>query len=233
VDAEVLLRVAVRPPPDLAEEVGVRERATRVGREHAQQLPLRRREVHGAAAARDGAAGEVDHQIAGLDARLPGRCAPQAGAAELGAYARAELDRAEGLRHVVVGARVEQHGLLLVGVTRREHEHRRRRPGADVAADLRAGHVGEPEIEDDQVRTFGGREVRPLAARRRLENPRAVRLERAADDAAICGSSSMTRTVLGGCMRQISLAAPGPELGETSARPLAATSMRLVRVQAV
>src|SRR5450759_519771 len=63
VDAEVLLRVARRRAPHRAEELRVRERLARMRDEHAQQIPLRRCEVHLDARALHRAPREIDHEV--------------------------------------------------------------------------------------------------------------------------------------------------------------------------
>ena len=52
VDAEILLRIAVRRAPDRVEELTVRHRASGVGHQRLQQAPLGGREVHGGTVAR-------------------------------------------------------------------------------------------------------------------------------------------------------------------------------------
>ena len=68
-----------------------------------------------------------------------------------------ELAHAEGLGHVVVGAAVEGGDLAVLGPVGRQHDDGHGAPLPDAAADLEAVHVGQAEVEDDDVgRPHGG-----------------------------------------------------------------------------
>ena len=70
------------------------------------------------------------------------------------ARSRASTRRSDRLRHVVVGAGVQRRDLLVLVADRREDDHRRRAPGAQLAAHLGAGSVREMR---SRITAAGGR----------------------------------------------------------------------------
>ena len=59
---------------------------------------------------------------------------------------------AEGLRDVVVGAHLQAADLVHFGVTGAEHDHGHVGEFADLLADLEAVHIGQDDVEEDEVR---------------------------------------------------------------------------------
>ena len=67
------------------------------------------------------------------------------------AHARQQFGHAERLDHVIVGAEFEQMHLLRFGGAHREHDDRHARPGAYALDYLGAVHVGQAEVDDDEI----------------------------------------------------------------------------------
>ena len=104
--AQVLLRAAELPAPDGVEDLLVGEGAPAGGDERMQDLPLDRREVNLSAIAVDAARGGIDRQPLDRDGRRrPGRGAR---ATQLRTRPGRELEHAERLGDVIVGAGVEE-----------------------------------------------------------------------------------------------------------------------------
>src|SRR6185369_12201973 len=68
-NAEVLARISARARPDGVEQLLVRDRAVARSHEHAQDFPLRRREVHPLASPPHGPLREIDLQLANMQRR--------------------------------------------------------------------------------------------------------------------------------------------------------------------
>jgi len=68
------------------------------------------------------------------------------------AHPRQQLAHAERLAHVIVGAGVERGHLVGFLSSRREHEDGHLRPLAQPPDHLEPIHVGQAQIQDDQVR---------------------------------------------------------------------------------
>src|SRR5512138_3165078 len=85
----------------------VRERAARVDREHAQEMPLDRREAKLLAVPHRYTPSEIDDQIADAD-RLRPRAIVELRAAEVGLHTGDELRRAEWLGDVIIGPGVQE-----------------------------------------------------------------------------------------------------------------------------
>ncbi len=79
---------------------------------------------------------------------------------------REELVHREGLGDVVVGAGIERGDLDRFRVARRQDDDRRRAPAPQGGRDGHAVHVGEPEVEDDDVRVLPRGGVETLLPRR-------------------------------------------------------------------
>ena len=89
------------------------------------------------------------HVFGGL-ARL-GRGVVGLVAPELGLHARHELERQEGLHHVVVRAQGEAGYLVRLLPAGREHDHRVAVALADGAADLEAARAGQHDVENREA----------------------------------------------------------------------------------
>ena len=105
----------------------------------------------------DAEVGRVDDPLL-LGRRRPPQRRPQP---------REELVHRERLGHVVVGARVEGGDLDRLRVARRQHDDRHGAPAPERGRDADAVHVGETEVEDDDVGMLARGEVETFASRRR------------------------------------------------------------------
>ena len=69
---------------------------------------------------------------------------------------RHQLVHAERLRDEVVGAEIERLDLAgLVAAARKDDDRDGRTWRAQLAQQVQPGHVGQAEVEDDQIRRFG------------------------------------------------------------------------------
>ena len=123
----------------------MRHQLALVDGEHPQQVELVRRQVNRRSGHANLVLLEVDLELPDRDQRLARRSGP----AQDGAQAGDQLVDPDRLRHVVVGSRVERGDLLALVADRREHDHGRRAPRAELAHDVGPGSVREDEIEDD------------------------------------------------------------------------------------
>src|SRR5581483_959353 len=162
----------------------VRQELPLVADEEAEQPELVRRQLHRLAAEPHRLLLEVDAQLPdvvhGLGRRLD--------AAHRGTQARKQLLDAEGLRHVVVGARVERGHLLALVADDRKNDDGDAAPRAQLAADVGAASVRQDEIENDGVGwrerrrcqralgRVGSVDVVARAAKARLQRAQDVRL---------------------------------------------------------
>jgi hypothetical protein len=76
--------------------------------------------------------------------------------ADGGAQAGEQLVHAERLGHVVVGAGVERGHLLGLLAPGGQHDDRDGGPAADAVNDVGSVHVGQAEVQDDDVRALTG-----------------------------------------------------------------------------
>ena len=169
--------------------------------------------------------------------------APAARVAQRGAHARQQLADGERLLDVVVGAEVERGDLLRLAVARRQHDDRRGGEAAGARDHVLAVHIGQAEVEDDQVgrrigdqpqRLVAGGGVQHLVARRferRLEETHDLRLvvddqdARAGHDAALAISRASTAGI------EMTMRAPRRLTAGLSAQilpPIASTRPRLI-----
>ena len=147
-----------------------------------EEAELDRRQRHLALADAEAARAEIEHGVAedaprvvGIDHRL-GR----GGATQHGADASDELARVERLGDVVVGAHLEADDAVDRIAARRQHDHRQpRRALAQRAEDFDAAHVGQHQVEQDEVGrvAFGGRRGDAVGAARRVRQRDALALE--------------------------------------------------------
>ena len=129
----------------------------------------------------DGARGEIDRQRPELDHRLAARGAQLPPHRRM--RARQEFGHAERLDHVIVGAEFEQPHLFGLAAAHRQHDQRHARPGPQPFQHLGAVHVGQAEIEDDQVGRLQRRRAQRLGAGLGLLHLEAVELEAGAQEA--------------------------------------------------
>ena len=140
--------------PRSVEELGARQRDTGAAHEHLEESELLRAQVELVIAAPGPVRGRVETQRPDLEhgGTFGGRAARE------GPEAGEQLVEGEGLRQVVVGARIEPADTILDRVTRRQHQHRRPdtvlpEPAADVeAVDARQHHVEDDRVVVDGLR---------------------------------------------------------------------------------
>src|SRR6185437_7890486 len=75
-----------------------------------------------------------------------------------------QLEHAERLRDVIVGASVEQVHLFVLRMTSRKHDDRHSRRAPDVPAHVDPGHVWKAEVENHEVWSAADRRVDPGVA---------------------------------------------------------------------
>jgi hypothetical protein len=156
-----VLIAAVAVAPDLVEQLRARVDPARAPCEVGEQLEFLGREVQQAAIEQRLVALKVDAQAAGLDRllrllRVLGRGLLVVGAAEHRLHPRRQLEHAEGLGQVVVGAQLQAEYAVELGGFGSQHQDRRvARQGTQPAADLQAVHARQHQVEDDQVVVAG------------------------------------------------------------------------------
>ncbi len=116
-------------------------------------MPLGGGEPHVASLAMDLLGCEVDGETLGLHEhdRVAAVLADGLGAAHRRAQPGQQLVHAERLGDVVVGPGVQGLDLLVGGVPGGEHQDRHPGPAAQASDHLDAVHVGEPQVQDDDV----------------------------------------------------------------------------------
>ena len=65
---------------------------------------------------------------------------------------RSQLRVVVGLGDVVLGELVEEVGLVVAGIDRRQHDDRQVRPGLDLACERQPVHARHQQVDDQQVR---------------------------------------------------------------------------------
>src|SRR5439155_1222159 len=154
------LRLVPRPP-HLLQQLPVRYQPAGVADQHLQHVPLGRGEPDVAAVAGQAPGGQVDGERVGVHHRLLRYRYP---AAQRRPYPRQQLVHPERLGHVVVRPGVERAYLRLLQVPCGQDDHRYRRPAPDALHHLDAVHVGQAEIDDDEIgRMPGGQRLRGTA----------------------------------------------------------------------
>jgi hypothetical protein len=151
---QVVVLRGVLGPPDLLEQHAVGQNLVGVRGEGLQQAVLGRREVDLASGDRDAATLEIDFQVAGAKYRVrTGRRARRVPQSD--ANAGEKLIDPEGLGQVVVSTNVERNHLVPLGRPRRKNHDRRARVAANVTDGVHAVRVGQPQVEQDDVRPVG------------------------------------------------------------------------------
>ena len=136
-------------PPDVLEDLALREHAAWVEHEEAKEVELGRREVDVLVAAEDLVAPLVEHEVAQAQ-HVAGQVA--GGAAQDGLHAGDDLGEAERLGDVVVAAGAKRLDLVLDCALCGEEEDRGLEAAlAEATAYLEPVDVGEHPVEDDQV----------------------------------------------------------------------------------
>ena len=103
-------------------------------------------------------------------------------ASQHGLDAQDQLARAERLGHVVVRAEFQAGDAVTLVRSSGEHDDRDVGGGAQLARDFLAGHVGQAEVQHDEVRPRVGGHRDRLGAGTRREDTQALALEVAADE---------------------------------------------------
>ena len=129
----------------------MRQHLAGIGDQQRKEAVLDGREMQYRARLADDSVGLIDFYIAEPeDAVAIGRCRrlPPQGRT----HARQQFADAERLREVVVRAGIERGDLVGFVDASRQHDHRDRRPAAKRMDEIDTVSVGEPEIENDEIR---------------------------------------------------------------------------------
>src|SRR3990170_4566371 len=159
------------------DELGPGVHAPRRAGERDEQRPLARGELDDLATDTDLVPVLVEQELALAERADLGRAdVGPTRATEDRLHAEHDLLRAERLRHVVVGAELEPADPVLLARLRGEHEDRGEARAPELAGDGLARHIGQAEVEQDQVGARGGRQREGLGAASRREDrePRAL-----------------------------------------------------------
>jgi hypothetical protein len=149
----------------------VREQLARVGGHRLEQPVLGGRQVDGFAVAGDQGPGPVDLQFTHPQDRWR-RVAPKA--APERPDAGEQFPDAERLLDIVVRTCVEGRDLVRLPGADREDDHSDIGPGAQPAEHFRTVHVGEAQVEDDDIRPAVGKRLQRGSAVGRLPDEVAV-----------------------------------------------------------
>ena len=117
--------------------------------------------------------------------------------------ARAGISQATGFRHVVVGAALEPHHLVRLGIARREHQNRCclvRPRGANCTAQRHAVEAGQHHVQEDDVERFLARTIErdtPVTDLLELESGKLeMQAEKLADRQLVFDDERPTRFVI-------------------------------------
>ena len=165
IDRALALDVGV-VAPHRGEDLLAAERLAGVARQKDEQLELGRGEVEQRLIAARLAAIQVDRQIASAQQiGVSSRRELAIGPAHMGANSGEQFTQPEGLGHVVVSAHLQPQHLVDLVALRGEDDDRLAQAGlAHLAAEVKAGTIGQPKVEEDQVRIGGARVRRSAAA---------------------------------------------------------------------
>src|SRR6201996_2412275 len=170
-DVDDLQLRLVHTAVEVVEEHFLGERGTLAERKQLQHLVFLARQVHALTADLDGLGVEIDHEVAGLDDRL----GVTLGTTDDRVDAGDQFFLVEGLGHVVVGAGAETLYLVLDAGEAGEDQN--------GSLDLRhpkllehvvAGHVGQVEVEKDNVVVVEFTEIDALFAKVRRVDVKAL-----------------------------------------------------------
>ena len=104
--------------------------------------------------------GEIEHQIIHLQTRLKTFAAPQHGI-----DARRQFGQGKGLDQIVIGAFAQPVQTIIKRIAGGQHDDRRAlAAGAQAAAELKAIHARQHDVEHDQVIAAGQRQVQAAGA---------------------------------------------------------------------
>ena len=141
--------------PHVVEDLGLREHASRIQHEVAQQLELGRRKRNFLAGLADLVRILVELDVGERKQARALVLHAAAGAAQHCADPGEHLFEAEGLDHVIVAAERQAGDLVLGRVARREeHDRHPVGAGAQLAQHVEAVHVGQHHVQEDEVRAF-------------------------------------------------------------------------------
>ena len=174
--------VEVRRAPDFLEQELVGDHVARVLRQYLKEPVFLRREHDARALDGDNAGSKIDGKGTDLDHRLARRGTGVT--AQRRVCAREQLRHAERLDHVIVGTILKQAHLLRLVRAHREHDHRHGRPAAQALEHFRAVHIGQAEIENDDVGRLERGELERLGPVLGFLDEKAVELEARAQEAA-------------------------------------------------
>src|SRR5260221_5562116 len=182
VDAQVVRLLDMRRPPDIAQQLALRDDLAEVARQHGEQPVFNRRQVHGRRRAGHDTAGEVHANGAELHHGItfgPGR-----DTAQCNAIPRQHLPHPERLGEIVVGTGIQRGDLVRFVGARRQHDDRHRTPAAQIADELDAVEVRQPEVQHDEIGFAGAGLDEPILCGLRLEYLVSLCFQRSAHEAA-------------------------------------------------
>jgi hypothetical protein len=148
--------------PDLTQDPLAIDNRARVAREDRQQVELLAGQLHFASVHDCAMASQVDANAAGV--YLFTVVARSGGSPHDRADAGHELTQTERFDEVVVGTQLETDDAIDLLAPRGDDDDRNRRSRSDLTANLQTVHVGQPQVEENDVRL--GRRERFLPCRR-------------------------------------------------------------------
>ncbi len=169
-------------PPDLLNQLILRNDQPRTAREALEHPILQRREMHRPRRPLGFTPREIELNLPQRTTGSPS--VPRHVAPERRAHTRQQLRRAERLGHVVVSARIERGDLLLFHGASGEHDDRHGRPLAHASNQREAIPIGQPQVDEHQVGLVSPRFDLAAPAVLRFDDPIARRLEQHAHDVA-------------------------------------------------
>lgn len=160
--------------PDIHQELAVGEDLAAMNHEQTKQGIFGRSQFDFRATSSHDPGGQIDFQVSEGEQGV-GRLT--LGMAHGGTQPREQLACAEGLGHIIIGARIERVDFIVFVVSDCEHDHRNTAPFPEPFEDLEAIHIRQTQIEQDNVRPSlrGLRKTFiPIGG---IEDPVTVRLE--------------------------------------------------------
>ena len=152
-----------------------------VRHQRAQQLVFGWRQLHLAFPDGDQAPAQVNGQLPGSEHRLPGW---RGRTTQRRPHARQQLAHAKRFRDVVVGPGIQGCDLGPLLLLHRHDDDRYLRPFAQQPRHLDSIHVGQTQVEDDQIGPMGSGRRQGLLPIHGLEHAIAMGVERCAQEAA-------------------------------------------------
>ena len=168
-------------PPDLLDEIVIRQHLASVLAEQRHDLVLVRRQVRVLAGEKDAVLVVVDAQVADTVLARHGQAVARAVGARVAqrrADAREQLHRAERLGQVIVCAHIERGRLVDLRAAGRDDDDRHPAPGTHGADDLAAVHIRQAEIQQQHIRAVRSDHLQRGLTVRRQQDIISVRAQR-------------------------------------------------------